>query len=74
MTITSVVSNHEALRAMVERHDIPYYVLPITTEAKAEQEAKLLDLLKKREASLWHLPATCRYCRTISVADCPARR
>lgn len=67
MTITAVVSNHEALRALVERHDIPYHVLPITPESKAEQEAKLLALV---DATQSELVVLARYMQVLSDALC----
>jgi formyltetrahydrofolate deformylase len=46
--IPCVVSNHEALRSVVEPMGIPYHHLPITKENKAEQEEKLLGLFQDK--------------------------
>jgi formyltetrahydrofolate deformylase len=46
MDIDMVISNHETLRGVAETFDIPFHVIPITAETKAEQEAKQLQLLK----------------------------
>ena len=46
MDIEVVISNHETLRGVADTFDIPYHVIPITAETKAEQEAKQLELLK----------------------------
>jgi formyltetrahydrofolate deformylase len=67
MTIAAVVSNHEALRAMVERHDIPYHVLPVTPETKAAQEGKLLDLVQETRSELVVLA---RYMQVLSDDLC----
>jgi formyltetrahydrofolate deformylase len=45
--ISLVISNHELLRPVVERFNIPYQVLPITAENKASQEAKQIALLEE---------------------------
>jgi formyltetrahydrofolate deformylase len=44
--IPLVISNHEKLRPIVERHNIPFYYFPINKENKKEQEEKELELLK----------------------------
>jgi formyltetrahydrofolate deformylase len=46
MDIELVISNHEKLRSVADTFQIPYHVIPITRETKAEQEAKQLELLK----------------------------
>ncbi|MCU5783911.1 formyltetrahydrofolate deformylase [Alcanivorax balearicus MACL04] len=45
-TIAMVISNHDDLRAEVERFDIPYHHIPVTRENKAEAEAQALALLE----------------------------
>jgi formyltetrahydrofolate deformylase len=67
MTITAVVSNHETLRALVERHDIAFHVLPITPETKAAQEAKLLKLVTDTRSELVVLA---RYMQVLSDDLC----
>lgn len=67
MTITAVVSNHESLRALVERHDIPYHVLPVTSGNKAEQEARLLELVESTRSELVVLA---RYMQVLSDDLC----
>ncbi len=44
--IPLIISNHEELRPVAEKFGIPYHVLKITPENKAEQEAAELKLLK----------------------------
>jgi formyltetrahydrofolate deformylase len=67
MTITAVVSNHDALRPLVERHDIPFHVLPVTPETKADQEAKLLKLVADTRSELVVLA---RYMQVLSDDLC----
>lgn len=47
--IPLVISNHPDLKPLVDHHKIPYHVLPITPETKADQETKALKLLKDHE-------------------------
>jgi formyltetrahydrofolate deformylase len=67
MTIPAVVSNHEALRPLVERHDIPFHVLPVTAETKEEQEAKLLKIVADTRSELVVLA---RYMQVLSDDLC----
>ncbi|MCO6488286.1 MAG: formyltetrahydrofolate deformylase [Phaeodactylibacter sp.] len=43
--IPMIISNHENLRYIAERFEIPFEVFPITKENKAEQEQKQIELL-----------------------------
>lgn len=43
--ITQVVSNHEDLRAAVEGFGIPFTVVPVSKENKAEAEAKIHEVM-----------------------------
>lgn len=45
--IPVVISNHENLRSIVERFNIPFEYIPISTENKIKQEQKQLDVLSK---------------------------
>jgi len=45
--IPLIISNHENLRFLAEKFDIPYYCFPITKQNKAEQEAKEIALLQE---------------------------
>jgi formyltetrahydrofolate deformylase len=47
MDIRAIVSNHDTLRAAAERHGIPFHVLPVTPETKAQREADLLDIVEQ---------------------------
>jgi len=69
MTITAVVSNHLDLRPMVEREGIRFIFLPVTRENKAQQEARLLELVDETGSELVVLA---RYMQILS--DGLARR
>jgi formyltetrahydrofolate deformylase len=43
--IVAVISNHEDLRASVERFQVPFHVVPVTRDNKVEAEAKIQSLL-----------------------------
>ncbi len=47
--IPLIVSNHEDMRSIVEKFDIPYHVFPITKETKQQQEQATLDLLAQHQ-------------------------
>ncbi|NNF33111.1 MAG: formyltetrahydrofolate deformylase [Saprospiraceae bacterium] len=47
--IPLVISNHEKLRPIVERHNIPFHHFPINKENKREQEERELELLKSHK-------------------------
>jgi formyltetrahydrofolate deformylase len=69
MEITGIVSNHQAMQPLAERHAIPFHHLPITPDTKARQEAQLLDLICTTESELVVLA---RYMQILS--DETARR
>ncbi len=45
--IAAVVSNHDDLRELTEWHGVPYHHLPVTPDARAEQEAALLAIFEQ---------------------------
>ncbi len=47
--IPLIVSNHEDMRDIVEKFEIPYHVFPITKENKQEQERATLQLLAEHQ-------------------------
>lgn len=47
--IPVIIANHENLRYIAERFDIPFEVFSITKANKAEQEAEEIELLKKHK-------------------------
>jgi len=46
-----ILSNHSALEPIAKGFGIPFYVFPITSENKVEQEKKEIELLKKHRVS-----------------------
>lgn len=61
--IPLIISNHEDMRPVADRFDIPFYCFPITKENKEEQEKKELDLLEKNKITFCVLA---RYMQVIS--------
>jgi formyltetrahydrofolate deformylase len=45
--IPLIISNHESLRRVAERFEIPFHVFPVTANNKAKQEAAELKLLQE---------------------------
>ena len=52
MEITSVVSNHQELRPMVEREGIRFVHLPITAATKTQQEHRLIEIVNETNSEL----------------------
>ncbi|WP_232359409.1 formyltetrahydrofolate deformylase [Paraneptunicella aestuarii] len=63
MEITTVVSNHQDLRPMVEREGIRFIHLPITKDTKAQQEERLLEIIEETGTELVVLA---RYMQVLS--------
>lgn len=61
--IPFIVSNHENLRHLAEKFDIPYHYFPMTKQNKAEQEAAQLKLLQENDIDFIVLA---RYMQIIS--------
>ena len=68
--IPLIVSNHEDCRPLAERHGIPFVVLPVTPETKAEQEAGCWPSSRSTPSTSWCWRATCRCCPTTSAPGC----
>jgi len=49
MEIPLIVSNHEDLRSVAKRFDIPFYCIPFTKENKEEGEKQQIEILRKYE-------------------------
>jgi formyltetrahydrofolate deformylase len=47
LEIPLIISNHEDLRPVAERFDIPFHYVPFTKEIKADGEQKQMNLLKE---------------------------
>jgi formyltetrahydrofolate deformylase len=67
MDVSAIVSNHETLRPAADRHGIPFYVLPVTPETKATQEAELLEIVEETSSELVVLA---RYMQVLSNDLC----
>ncbi|MCV6574457.1 MAG: formyltetrahydrofolate deformylase [Cohaesibacter sp.] len=63
LDIVAVVSNHANSRPDVERLGIPYHLLPVTKDNKAQQEAKLDEIIERTGAELVVLA---RYMQVLS--------
>jgi len=47
MDVSAIVSNHPDMRPIADRYRIPYHLLPVTAQTKADQEARLLELIDR---------------------------
>ncbi|WP_367948189.1 formyltetrahydrofolate deformylase [Devosia sp. WQ 349K1] len=61
--VAAIVSNHEEARKIAEDAGIPYHYLPVTKETKADQEAKVLEIVRDSGADLVVLA---RYMQVLS--------
>ena len=61
--IPFILSNHEDLKGIAERFDLPFYHVPVTKKTKAEAEQQQLEILKKHEVECIILA---RYMQIIS--------
>ncbi|ANF59329.1 formyltetrahydrofolate deformylase [Halotalea alkalilenta] len=52
MELTSILSNHDTFRRRAEHEGVPFHHLPVTAASKAEQEAKLLELIREQRVDL----------------------
>jgi formyltetrahydrofolate deformylase len=65
--IVGVVSNHDTMRSFVEWSGLPFHLLPIAKDAKAEQEARFLALVDELNVDLVVLA---RYMQILSPQMC----
>ena len=65
--ITAVVSNHPDLKSLAEQYGLSFIHLPITPASKAEQESRLLDIVRKTGTELIVLA---RYMQVLSDTSC----
>jgi formyltetrahydrofolate deformylase len=52
MDVSAIVSNHQDMQPVADRHGIPYFWMPIAPDTKAVQEARLLTLVDETATSL----------------------
>jgi len=67
MEITTVVSNHPDLKALVESNGISYVHLPVTPETKAAQEDRFMEIVTETRSELVVLA---RYMQVLSDDLC----
>jgi formyltetrahydrofolate deformylase len=67
MDITAVVSNHLTMQPIAERHELPFFHLPVTPATKAEQERRLMELVDLTQTELVVLA---RYMQILSDELC----
>lgn len=67
MQVVAVISNHMDLRSIVEREGIRFICLPVDKSNKADQEMRMLDIVKETDAELVVLA---RYMQILSDDTC----
>lgn len=67
MQVVCVVSNHTDLRSVVEREGIPFICLPVDNTNKANQEARMLEIVAEMRVELVVLA---RYMQILSDEAC----
>lgn len=69
LDITGIVSNHETCLPIADRYGLPYSLMPVTVANKAEQEARLLEMVVDEQVDLVILA---RYMQILSDRTCQA--
>lgn len=64
-----IVSNHNEFESLAKSYDVAFHHLPVTKDTKAEQEGKILDLVKQHNIDLIVLA---RYMQVLSPTLCSA--
>ncbi|HEV7896860.1 MAG TPA: formyltetrahydrofolate deformylase [Planosporangium sp.] len=67
--VTAIVSNHPDFAELAAAYKLPYHHLPVTPETKAQQEARLLELVEEHQVDLVVLA---RYMQVLSPQACDA--
>ena len=67
MEIPAIISNHAEMRSIVEWHGIPYHYLAVDRHDKADQEARVQDIIGRADADLVVLA---RYMQILSSDMC----
>ncbi|GAA4401382.1 formyltetrahydrofolate deformylase [Quisquiliibacterium transsilvanicum] len=67
--IPAIVSNHTEFQPLAHGYRIPYFYLPVTPATKADQEAKVLELIERERIDLVVLA---RYMQILSPGLCEA--
>ncbi|KAH7318110.1 formyl transferase [Stachybotrys elegans] len=64
-----IVSNHPDYEPLAQSYGIPFHHLPVTKDTKADQESRILDLIKEHDIELVVLA---RYMQVLSPRLCAA--
>ncbi|EXJ54314.1 formyltetrahydrofolate deformylase [Cladophialophora yegresii CBS 114405] len=64
-----IVSNHSEFKSLAQSYNIAFHHLPVTKDNKAEQESRILDLVKEHNIELVVLA---RYMQVLSPTLCEA--
>ncbi|KIW62827.1 formyltetrahydrofolate deformylase [Phialophora macrospora] len=64
-----IVSNHPDFQPLAQSYNIAFHHLPVTKDTKAEQESRILDLIKEHDIELVVLA---RYMQVLSPTLCEA--
>lgn len=67
--IPLIVSNHPEFESLAKSYDIAFHHLPVTKDTKAEQEGRILELVKENQIDLIVLA---RYMQVLSPTLCSA--
>ncbi len=67
LDVVVVVSNHAKCRSLCERHDVPFFEVPVTAETKSDAEATLRELVRVHDADLIVLA---RYMQILTPEFC----
>ena len=67
INISAIVSNHATCGWLAERHDIPYFHVPVTKDTKPQAEARMLEIIDDVKADLVVLA---RYMQVLSDDMC----
>jgi formyltetrahydrofolate deformylase len=65
--IPAIVSNHSDYQKLAASYDIPFHLLPVTTDGKADAEEKLLKIVERERINLVVLA---RYMQVLSSNLC----
>jgi formyltetrahydrofolate deformylase len=67
MEIPAIVSNHAEFQPLAHSYRIPFFYMPVTAAAKAQQESRLLELIERERVDLVVLA---RYMQILSPELC----
>jgi formyltetrahydrofolate deformylase len=65
--IAAVVSNHMDFYQLAASYNVPFHHLPVTRENKAQQEARMMEIVREQEVDLVVLA---RYMQILSAGVC----